>query len=528
MESNDDKILNGAILDANDTYSFANNNNFYAFVNQNFYDYYYRVVRRMSWWLDGYVIGFHDSTNGIFSTRLAPSLVKGIGNHICGKQIMFKKANASSSNAAVEFLDKWSNKNDFKNVVRDAVKYAAGLGTSLLKINMSSKELWCEAVRLDYFFFTIDSKGKLNEVYCMIKRYNNVQPNTKQERNYYLVEHRYFEHKKYKEFIKSKNGDMIPRIREEDVPMVEYQIKLYTGNELSYKTYSPEMTQNVDWNSIPGKVKDSIKKDYRIIEFGKSQQLPFVDHLGCELFKFDGSDITLPNAPFGTSVLQDIISYLMLYDLSFSYFARDMYNGKGSVLTPKQFVESGIDIAFNGLNKNIYEFVPTIDPEKQKPLSVQFEIRAQEWETVQNNLLKKIATTIGMSPKTIASYLEDNSSQKTATEIDAEDDSTISYIEIKRGIFETPINKILEIILNYYGIADDAKIKFATPSVVNQDKIIDRAIRKLESGLMTIKQALKEIYPDEDEEQLEQRYKEIVEEQNAQRAIEDEQNPFNL
>lgn len=520
--------LDSAVMDTNDTYSFSNNNNFYAFANQNFYDYYYRVVRRMAMWLDGYVLNFHDSQKGIFSTRLATSLVKGIGNQICGKQIMFKKANTSSSNEVLKKIDNWANATDFKNVVRDAVKYSVGLGTSMLKLNMSSDELWCEALRLDYFFFTINSRKKLVEVYCMIKRYNNVNPNTKQERNYYIVEHRYFEHQKIKSIKKSKNGKFIPHIIEKDIPMVEYQIKLYTGTELSYKTYNPEMTQNVDWESIPGKVKDSIKKDYRIIEFGKPQRLPFVDHLGCELLLFDGSDITIPNAPFGTSVLQDIISYLMTYDLAYSYFNRDLYNGKGFVLAPKQFTEQGDDIPFNGLSKNIYEYIKCIDPENQKPINIQFELRAEQWEQVQNNLLKKIATTIGMSPKTIASYLEDNSSQKTATEIDAEDDSTISYIEIKRGILEAPINRIIEIVLNYKGVSDNAKIKFATPSIVNQDKILERVSRKLDCGLITLKQALKEVYPDEDEEQLEQRYRELVDEKEQQRIKENEAFQYGL
>ncbi len=515
--------IDQAVLNVNQTYSYANNSNFYSFVNQTYYDYYYRVVRRLAQWLDGYVIGFHDSQNGIFSTRLASSLVKGISNQICGKQIMFKKSDTTSTNDDVKEIDKWANITKFKQVVRDAVKYAAGLGTSMIKINQSNSELWCEAVRLDYFFYTEDSRGKLQETYCMTKRYNNIAPNSKQERNYYIVEHRFFDHVKETTFVKNEEGLLIQKIEEKDVPMIEYQIKLYTGTDLTYKTYSPDMTQNVGWESIPNKVKNSIKKDYRILRFGEPQKLPFNDHLGCELIKWDGSDISMPNSPFGTSILLPIIAYLMTYDLAWSYFNRDMYNGKGFILAPKQLTENGESSPFGTLSKSIYEYLPSIDPEKQQPVNVQFDLRAESWESIQNTILKKIATTIGMSPKTIASYLEDNSSQKTATEIDAEEDSTLSYIEIHRGIIEGPINNIIDIVLNHKGKAASVKVKFATPSLVNKDKIIDRVIRLLEAGLITKQQAIKDIYPDDDEGQLETRYKELLEYEETSRKIEAEQ-----
>jgi hypothetical protein len=132
-------------------------------------------------------------------------------------------------------------------------------------------------------------------------------------------------------------------------------------------------------------------------------------------------------------------------------------------------------------------------------------LRSTEWITTQDNILKKIATSIGMSAKTIAGYLEGGMQQKTATEIDAEDDSTIAFIEIKRGIFEKSLNKIMEVVTNFYGFSDNVEIRFATPSLVNQDKVIERAVRLLESGLADEEEALKMIYPDDDERQINER-----------------------
>jgi hypothetical protein len=160
-------------------------------------------------------------------------------------------------------------------------------------------------------------------------------------------------------------------------------------------------------------------------------------------------------------------------------------------------------------------------------MSVQFNLRTAEWVQTQDNILKKIATTIGMSPKTIAGYLDDAQGQKTATEIDAEDDATISFIEIKRGIFERALNKLLQVVTDFYGFVDNIEVRFATPSLVNQDKIIDRAIRLLDSGLADEEEALKLIYPDDDERQIQERVAKMKVKQNEiekQRAM----NPYGI
>jgi A118 family predicted phage portal protein len=224
--------------------------------------------------------------------------------------------------------------------------------------------------------------------------------------------------------------------------------------------------------------------------------------------KFDDNDISLPQTPFGTSLIYDIMSYLMTYDLAWSYYVRDLYLGKGSILIPKPLTnpsDVGFVGVFAGLDKSVYELLPSLDPDKMTPTPIQFNLRTAEWIQTQDNILKKIATTIGMSPKTIAGYLDDAQGQKTATEIDAEDDATIAFIEIKRGIYERALNKLVELVTNHYGFSDNIEIRFATPSLVNQDKVIERAIRLMESGLADEEEALQMIYPDDDERQLQER-----------------------
>jgi hypothetical protein len=503
-------IQTSASILVNSSYSYINNTTFYALSNKTFYDYYYRVIRRSAWWVDGYVPDFHNQNNGIFSTRLASALVKGVGNQIVGKKVLFKDSKKSNGKC-IDFVSKeWQESADFQSAVRNAIKYAVALGTSAIKLNKSGKDLWVEPVRLDYFYFETDFKGNLVDITILVKHYANANTTATKndsEDNFYLVERRFFKEEKVKR--SEKIGEEY-KVFEEIVrtPKVVYQVHRYVGKTMNNQVYNPSLKETMRWDSIPKNVRDSIKRDYNVIEIGVEQNLPFFKHLGVELLKYDNGDMSLPQIPFGTPLVQDLITYLMSYDLAWSYYMRDMYFGKGMVLTPKALTQEnflGQQGTFSGLDKALFEFYPTNDVENQKPQSVQFELRTAEWIATQDNILKKIATTIGMSAKTIAGYLEGGMQSKTATEIDAEDDSTIAFIEIKRGIFEKSLNRLMEVVTNFYGFSENLEIRFATPSIVNQDKVIERAIRLLDSGLADEEEALKMIYPDDDERQIMER-----------------------
>lgn len=513
----------------NQTYSYTNNVGFYAVANGMYYDYYSRVIRRCSQWLDGYVYDFHDVERGWFSTRLCSSLVNGIGNHIVGQRIFFEKASSNNDNSSIDFLNKWQKSSNFQDSCRNGIKMAYGLGTSLLKLNKSSKDLWLEDVRLDYFFFESDAKGKLTDVTTMIKGYYNVNHREKEieQKNYYLVEHRYFRPIKDKRF-KEENGKTIwfNKVVGRE-PVVEYSVYEYMGNSMTAQTFTPKGSNKMRFDSLPKQVKDSLRNNYDIYDLDVPQKLPFNDYLGCELLKNDKKDITLPNSPFGKPVIMDIMAYLMAYDIAFSYMMRDLYLGKGIVFMPKFMTAPGqqapVDNVFNGNDSAYFEQIPSLDPDKQKPFNIQFDLRSEQWQLTLDNILRKIATTIGMSPKTIASYLEDKgSTRKTATEVNAEDDATISYINIKRSIFAEPINRIIEAVLNFYGLPCNAVVKFATPSLVNIDKIVDRVQKLMQVGLLTTKMALRLIFPDDDEDQINAKVIEI-EEYNRKKEAEKQQ-----
>ena len=119
-----------------------------------------------------------------------------------------------------------------------------------------------------------------------------------------------------------------------------------------------------------------------------------------------------------------------------------------------------------------------------------------------DDCLKRIAVKWGMSPKILSSFLAQGQAQMTATQIDSEDDISIAFITQTRANFKGAINRLLETTLNVYGYTHDVDIQFASPSIVNKDRILDRVLKKLEAGLIDIEEAIREINPDEDEETI--------------------------
>jgi hypothetical protein len=163
-----------------------------------------------------------------------------------------------------------------------------------------------------------------------------------------------------------------------------------------------------------------------------------------------------------------------------------------------------------------YETIPGNSPEDNQVTVAQFELRPDQWELIQENALKRIAIKWGMSPKIMASFLAQGQVQQTATQIDSEDDISIAFIEQARAIFRNPINRLLETTLNFYGKPTNVDVKFASPSIVNKDRILDRTLKKLEAGLIDIEEAIRETNPDLDEKTLQARIDKAKQQQAMQ------------
>lgn len=526
--------MNNAAFNNYYTYSFISRSTFYAMIGPLYYSFMSRFVRNWLWWNDGYVPYFHNSERGIPSTHIGGALVDKIAKKVVGGRVMFKNAgkdaSANNANDALLFIGTdWANNTNFESVIKKAARYAAAAGTALVKLNKDDKGLWAEALRFDQFICSVGPRGNVEEAKCFLQLFTDLGVRNYKEGDsftgYYVVEYRHFDD------YKRATGEII-----HNAPVVEYAIHRQSGSITNGQYISQNMAERVPFKELPTKIRRAVGKAYSGIRFDTPTLLPFVDHLGAELVRWTDGVNGLPELPFGESFLAPIIAYLQSWDYYYAAANTDMYLGRGRVMVPKQFIAQGNDQAeYNsGLDSFQYTQWQTTDPEGQKPLPIQFDLRATSWSEIRNRLIQDISINTGVSATTIASFLND-SSAKTAREISTEENETAEYVNDQRAILEKPINRLLSIVTKYYGYSDQVVVRWSISGLTNRYTNAEIITMGLNAGFISRRKGVQMFNFDDDEAQVQEEYDAIVKEQESARNQfpddpfgDSESNPFDF
>lgn len=536
----------------NETYSYSNSTLFIAEVAGYYKDYCQRYIRPSIQWMDGFLPYLHNNGTGVISTRIGSKLISGLAKQLCGEQLVFRlKSEKTAENmAALRKVSDWAVKQDIHKAIKNAIGYACGVGTSLLKINKRANgELWWEPVRFDNCFYLSSFTGEIREATFLIRNYTDTRQG-KGNCQYFLCEQRYY--KKYNAEIRKNLDGTYTVIRKKGTyPVVELKVHRATSQSLNNLMASATTRSSVGWDEIPSEVRKMIKRDYSTIRVNEPQILPFND-LGVVAFLNGEGDISVPTGTnFGESMLIGIQDDLITYEVASSYLLRDMNNGKGTVYVPKSMSLGDVtggqlppiaplpegENNGDGTTMNVVapvtpiapvtnpwqttpntpvETLKGVNPEDQQAIVQQFEVRAAEWQVIKENCLKNIAVKWGMSPKILSSFLAQGTGQMTATQIDSEDDISIAFINLHRSYFKNAINKLLETTLNYMGCAANIECRFASPSLINKDRLLNRILQEMQAGLITLEEAIRELNPDLDEEALQTKIDAALENQQNQ------------
>lgn len=498
---------NSAAFNTYWTYNYTTKATFYATVAPRYYYFMSRYVQHWLYWYDGWSPYFHNESNGIFSTHLATSIVNRLADKVSGGQLMFKNSGketaSETNNAALDFITTtWAPQVDFARVRNLANRYAAAGGTSLIKANIDSKGLWAEALRFDSFVPEVDFRGNVVKVTCYLQQYTDMakgRGDAKTQDNYFLVEERY-----YGDYTK---GSVTLR----NVPLVRYHVKKATGIVGQSVDISNLQSEDMEFKRLPRSVRDSILKNYNVLRFDVPHRLPFKDWLGCELVRWTENVSDIPQLPFGESLLAPIIAYLMTYDYYYSAFATDMYTGRGRVLLPKPFKKPGgkeQDTAnYNaGLDSYLYTQYPSsangaVNGEPEKPIPLQFDLRAQDWRTIRDTIIENIALNVGVNSSTLASFLSD-SSAKTATEISVDENETAGFVNTQREILEKPFNRFLKHVTEYYGYVDTVQLRWSAAGLTNRTTMTNMLSTALSGGFISKQKAVEMFNYDDDSSQI--------------------------
>lgn len=506
-------------------WQWVNNESFYQMLPAPYLSFYQNWVKLCLQWYDGYVPWVHGGSNGLLSTNIGTIIVDRASDSVFGGNIMFANAGKPTEKIlgkdgkpigkALNFISNvWTKETKFKEKIKRAIKDAFAGGFSLMKLNLHEGELWVDSLRADRFFISKTGKGKIRKCISMLSFYDDMTSDNKQGKKYCLVEERRFE--KLGMF-----GD--------EIPVVEY--KMYDSSA-PIQYFSVAHDSYVRWEQLPKSVREAFKSEYSFRLNCPQAMNGFKGSLGVYLLKGSDDVSNVPQIGLAQSLLSNVLNYLFEFDYWNTCFNTEMYLSRGRVLVPKAMKspqsKHAVGNQNTGLDDFLYVKVESTNPDAQKPEPIQFALRSTEWKEARNILLENIATNIGLSASTLASYLQDGA-MKTAREVSAEESATTLFVETNRRRFEEPLNELLIDVLRYYGYVDSVEVRWSRAGMTNQTVLVDTLARAKENGLISPKKAHDSFNYDDDEEQNAEDFKMVEEaEKNKQygNSLFDDKNYF--
>lgn len=443
------------------TYSYIIRDTFYQLAPAEFKQYYFYNIRLMLNWYHGYVPEFHDPRNGIFSTRIGNSIIKELAKLTVGGNVFFgnrfKEKNPSNiENSSLDTFRVWSDKFKFQTFIKRLAEFLFAGGTIALVSNIDNNgDLIPKVFRVDQFFYQADFVGNPISFTGFIKSYtadiDKGQGRQKESKNYYLLEKRYYD--------------------ENWQPKIKVIVKVGINSVVSAQPFDTQSGQEVTWQDLPSQIKQRIKNDYgNSFKIGVPNDIsPLLPNLGVQIVKLTSAN-TIPEVLMGESALANVVSYLVGYEQAYAEMITDLYLARGKVLTPSQMRNptDPNNAYYSDFDGMLFTKMPYSGEKEQKPISIQFELRAKEWVEIRNNFAENIASAIGVAGSDIFAYLKDaGGSSKTATQIANEAQKTISYVEEKRSILKEALNEFLEIWRVFYKQKDKIGIQFSSQNHIN-------------------------------------------------------------
>jgi hypothetical protein len=418
---------------------------------------------------------------------MATTIVRKMASQINGGQLLLAEDVPSEGKEDLSFAEKWAKDVDLSNKIDTAIEYAGAGGTSILKLNSDGEDLWFEPMRLDTFFMDVDWKGEVVNFKGFVYGYTKTVPEAGKNYIYYLLEERYFDDK--------------------GKPFAKYIVKRATENITTAREVDMRDVQQIQWNEIPKEIRKSISRDYNILRVDEPIALPFEDSLGIFVMKYTNHVSNVPALHFGESVYSTMISYLLSYDYYYSAMNTNMYLGRSRVMIPKTMQNQNLKHKGNyndGLDSFTYVKLPyTNGNQDQKPIPLQFDLRDKSWLGIRNIILEGLATSMGINSSTLASYLSDGGA-RTAKEISTEEGATSLYVQNKRELVKIPINKMLDVVMKFYGKKPNIVAKFSKAGLTNIRNLVEIAQILSTTGIVDEKTLLEFVFTDKSPAQIDE------------------------
>jgi len=484
-------------LNAQATYNPIIRDTFYALVPSQFKFYYMNAIRRSLHWYQGYVPEVHNPQIGIPSTCIGNTICKEMTKLVTSGEVFFENKYREKSNSkdglapvneTLKAFSKWSDACYFQDTLKQLIEYAAAGGTSAgVSYVNGDRDLYLAPYRIDQFFYQTSFSGLITHFVGFIGYYSaqvdRGNGRTAPQDHYYLVEERYYD--------------------DNFKPKQKFAIKRWIGEVNTALSFDIRDCSDMKWEQIKPSIQKQLKRDFPNIKFGVELDIDFTKDLGVFVLKWTAEN-RIPEIKMGESVLLNVVAYLQAYEYAEACMWTDLYLGRGKVIVPEQMrnPSEAPQSFYGGYDSQIFTKLPMMNSQEQKPMSIQFELRAEEWSKIRNNIAEKIASTIGVSGSDLFSYLRDVSGgSKTATQIAAESQKTISYIYEKRSLIVSAIREFMNLWQEFYKQKDEITIRFSSQNMVNKLVTLEESRVKKEIGYSKF-DLFKEQNPDKDDDQV--------------------------
>ena len=413
--------------------SFVNTSQYYANLDPLFMQYMRTVVRPCM----AYATATADGTiNSGVKMNVGYTIKNTAVRIIKGEKVMFEGNDVASKIIS----DKWLPSVNFYGFYESAIDYMLSGGTCLVKLNKDLRGRCVPvAVRADRFYSTTDDSGEILHVIILNSLLFSEKIGANNERSYWLVEERFWDKGK---------------------ACVRYKVNLKSG-VAGTENLPTLYGEGIPSKSLPSTVQKLLKQ--RNITLNKKVLLPFKYGLGCKVWRRTQTNSCVPGLAMGDPLLFGALDLLFAVDVVFSGSLTDVILGKGKVLVPKKYLQTirddfksmGLsdlhaakmartDIFNDGDDSLVYIY--TEHDKDFTPKEIQFDIRSEKYNGMLEMYLRQIVALCGFAPTSIFPFLVDGS-QKTATEVTAEENLTRGTVQSIHQTLTQNINELLNEVL---------------------------------------------------------------------------------
>lgn len=486
--------------------NFINCSQYYSGLSPFFINYMNTVVRPCVAYMSGAADGV---VNSGLKMNVGYTIKKTAVHLIKGDRVIFEGNDIDSHILS----DDWAQSVGFDRFYEGMIDNLMA-GTTIIKLNKDALGR-CVPVseRVDRFYSSVDDCGNVIRIVIFNSLLYTMDFGRAIHNSFWLVEERFY-----------KKGR----------PCVRYKVQAKTG------VAGQEILPTIHGDGIPEKdLPEEVQKliSAKNIKLNKETPLPFRDGLGVWQVTLTANNSCVPGLGMGDPLLYGVLDLLWSVDVVYSGSLTDVILGKGKILVPKRYLETvRTDLANMGLKTQVgtmsdrimartdlqnddddsFVYVATERDKDFPPMNVQFDIRSEAYRGMLELYLRQIVSHCGFAPTSVFPFLADQSN-KTATEVTAEENLTRGTVQSVHQIIAPVLNRMVnEVLYQLYkdsGEEYKGSIKVKLSDYIGNPLLRDQNIREnYREGLIPQDVAVQRVNSTSDAET--QEYIKKIEEKN--------------